>query len=160
MNKSLLVAVVLLLLSGANQASAAPDVTKLVTKAEVEAALGTKMDSVVKELPPPLGGTQVTFTSSSMPVKTFALTVRTPDSFGAGMKAAGYTPTKLYDQTKNLSGAGVKPLVVKGGTGYSAASRSEVLKNGIQLSATTLFGTSDQATKVRDTLILKAADRL
>ncbi|CAN5137993.1 hypothetical protein BH10CYA1_BH10CYA1_58370 [soil metagenome] len=140
--------------------SAAPDVTNLVTKAEVEEALGAKVSSTVKELAAPLGGNQITYTSSGLPVKTFALTVRTDESLAPGMKASGYSVTKLYQQGKTTLGAGSEALTIKGGEGYSTMSRSEVLKKSTLLSATTLFGTSKAAAALRNKLLLKAADRI
>lgn len=139
-------------------AVAAPDVTKLLTQAEVEAALSAKVTTSTRQLPAPLGGTQITYTSSGLPVKTFAITLRTDDSFAPGMKAGGYTAAKLYSQDKSFGKT--EPFAVKGGDGFTTATRTEILKKGMQLSATTLFGASKEAQAARNGLLLKAANRL
>jgi hypothetical protein len=141
-----------------SSALCAPEVGKLLTQADVESALGAKVTMSTKELPAPLGGNQITYTSTGLPVKTFAITLRTNDSFAPQMKAAGYTAAKLYQQGKALGTS--TPLTVKGGEGFSSPMRSEILKNGIQLSATTLFGASKEAQAVRNTLLLKAAEHI
>lgn len=139
---------------------AAPDVSKLLTNAEVEAALKAKVDKAdVKTLPTPLGGTQITYSTKGLPVKTFALTVRTADSLAPNMKAAGMSPASMYKQDKAIS-AGCTALIVKGGEGFTTSQRSEILKNGIQLNSLTLFGTSKEATDARNSLLIKAADRI
>jgi hypothetical protein len=142
----------------ASSASCAPDVAKLLTQADVEAALGAKVTTTTKQLPAPLGGNQITYTSTGIPVKTFAITVRTDDGLAPSMKSAGYTVGKLFQSDKAMGTP--TALVVKGGDGFSSMTRSEIFKNGILLSATTLFGSSKEAQAIRNALLLKAAEHL
>ncbi len=143
------------------EASAAPDVSKLITQTEVEAALNAKMSKpTFKTLSAPLGGSQIIFTSIGLPVKNFALTLRTDDMLLPQMKAGGYSVAKLYQQGKSMTGGATKDLTVKGGQGFSGKIESQILKNGMQLSALTLFGTSQEAETARNGLLQKAANRL
>lgn len=156
--RAIVPAILVILTTG--QAFAAPDVSKLITSAEVEEALGTKVsEPKLKTLPAPLGGSQIIFTSTTLPVKNFALTMRTDDMLLPQMKTDGYSVTKLYQQGKSMAGA-AKDLTVKGGEGFSGKMESQVLKNGVQLSGLTLFGTSEEAEGARNGLLLKAADKL
>lgn len=145
-------------------AFAAPDLTKLIQKSEVESALGCSVDEpTVKELPAPLGGSQITFTGKSLPIKTYALSLRTDATVAAPLKASGMTAAKMYQQSKTMwtsTAAKLEPVIVKGGEGFSSGNTTAILKNGMYLSATTLFGGSKAAAAARTALTVKAADRL
>lgn len=144
-------------------AFASTDITKLVQKSDVESALGGSFsEPAVKELPAPLGGKQINFTGNGLPVKTYSLSVRTDADVAPPLKASGMTAAKMYQQAKAMWSASgkIEPLVIKGGEGFSSGNTTAILKNGIYMSAITLFGGSKQAAAARNALTLKAADRL
>lgn len=133
----------------------AADVSKLVTQAEVESALGVKVTSEVNKLPPPMGGTQVIFTSSSIPVKSYTLTMREDKDIMPKLKM---TAAQNYASMKNMGKT--TPLTIPGGEGFTWGTTTEVLKKGIYLSGSTMFGDSKKAEEIRNSLTKKAAERL
>ncbi len=150
-----------LALSTGSAALAKADVTKLLLKSEVEAALGASVSEpdVVKNSPP-LGGTQATYSTSSLPIKTFSLTLRSDADIAPTLKATGMTVANLYKQTKSQPTGKIETLAIKGGEGFYCGSSAHVLKNNVYLSTSTFFGRSAKAIAVLKDLTSKAADRL
>ena len=157
---SLFLSLLVTLLTG-GAALAKADVTKLVLKSEVESAFGATVSEpdVVKNSPP-LGGVQATYATSSLPIKTFALTLRTDGDIAPSLKATGMTAASLYRQTKSQPTGKVETLAINGGEGFYCGSSAHVLKNNVYLSTSTFFGRSPKAIAVLKDLTTKAANRL
>lgn len=141
-------------------AASTPDLAKLITKSEVEAALKTPVaEPVIRDMAPPTGGKMVLFVGTKKPIKTFHLEVRTEEDISPKLKSLGFTLAKMYKVNKE-SYPSAKPLTISGGEAFTSQKGSGILKNGVQLVLTTSGGANGKPVATPKDLILKAADRL
>ncbi|MEO6711969.1 MAG: hypothetical protein ABIM89_00905 [Mycobacteriales bacterium] len=144
--------------SSAAPAPAGGTTCDLLTAAEVATAIGAK---VVKAVPTvqPLGAKQCVWANDTVPVKTYSLSITRTEDLPEAMRGAGQSATTLYEGSKNLF-PGAQPLPGYGDEATIAKSTIMARKGDVFISASTFFGTSDEAIAALKSLTKQAIDQL
>ncbi|MDQ1708862.1 MAG: hypothetical protein QOG49_247 [Frankiaceae bacterium] len=132
----------------------------LLTEAEVATALATeKVTAKLTEHGPPLGGRQCLWSTDTLPIKTYSLTITTSAGIAKALRDAGQTGTTLYENAKKLY-ADAQALPGIGDEALIAKSTIIARKGDTFISASTFFGTSDAAIAALKSLTTAAVAKL
>lgn len=132
----------------------------LLTEAEVATAIEAKaVKAEFTDHGEPLGGKQCVWSTDSVPLKTYSLTINRTEDMAKVLRDSGQSAKVLYENSKPLF-PGAKPIEGIGDEAVTAKSTILARKGDAFISATTIFGTSPMAIAALKLLTTKAVAQL